>query len=203
MHCNFKHNQDLFITLTFKNKKNIDEKKALKELSNFLRRLKYFRDKNKMEDLKYLWCMGKDKKDGLHFHLLVNKVGFDDVKQIWNKSKEAGRITISSLEYDNTTGLGETARYFIENALKVDKLNTNDETEIEIFQRKLYKKWSASQNLDKPIIPKGYPKIIKSLKLTETPKEYKQYKTMNYTNVYTDYGMYQHIELIKLSKLRM
>ncbi len=206
MHCNFKNQEDLFLSITFEDKNNITEKIALKRLSNFLRRLKYFRIKKEMVELKYIWCMGLDKKDGLHFHLIINKIGLDDLRRIWEKTECAGRFQVSSLKYDATTGLKETARYFIEdNALRVDdlkKMKVGNDKELDNFNKKLFKKWSCSQKLEKPFVPKGYPKIIKSYEIEEVPREYKLYKTMNYKTIGTDYGLYQHIELIRISKMR-
>ncbi len=202
MHCNFKHGVDLFVTLTFKDKKNVDEKIATTELDNFFRRMRYFREKNKLPKLKYIWSMGKDKKNGFHFHLVMNNIRLDDLKRIWKRSKRAGRITISDLEYDNTTGLKETARYFIENAMAVEELKPKDSNNIEDFTKNLFKKWSASQNLKKPVIPENYPKVIKSLKINDIPNDYKWYKTLYYETIPTEYGLYQHITLMKYSKMR-
>lgn len=201
MHCNFRHYIDLFVTLTFEDKDNITEKIAMKELANFFRRVKYYREKNDMPPLKYIWCMGKDKKDGLHFHLLMNEINFEDLKNIWKKSELAGRIQMANLEYDNDTGLYEIARYFIkDNALRVLELKLKDVNNVIDFSKKLNKKWATSQNLKKPIVSK--PKIIKSLALREIPKEYKLYRTLKFETIPTDYGLYQHIELLILSKMR-
>lgn len=199
MHCNFTTN-DLFITLTFKDKHNIDEKTAMKEIQNYLRRLKYFRASKGLDNLKYIWSMGKDKKNGIHFHMLMSGLSFDESKAIWLKSKKAGIVRISDIEYNDTTGLKDTARYFIENALRVNELKAKDKNTLDEFSKKLFKKWSCSQGLKKPIVSK--PRIIKSLRLTDVPQEYKLYKILNYENIATDYGMYQHIQLIKINKMR-
>ncbi len=201
MHCNFKHHVDLFVGLTFKDKDSIDETTALNEFKKFRRRLIYFREKNNLPPLKYICCIGEDKKSGIHFHLIINKMSWDDLVAIWEKSDKAGRVSISKLEY-TSTGLKDTARYFIENALRVHKNKLKEEKDIKKFNKFIMKKWSSSQNLKKPVVPNGYPKIIKSLKIHEVPKEYKHYKTMCYETVATDYGTYQYIELVKVSKMR-
>lgn len=202
MHCNFKDGEDIFLVLTFKDKKNVSEKLAKQELSNFFRRLKYFREKNGMSELKYICCMGLDKRNCIHYHLIINQINWDDLRRIWKTSKHAGRIHIADLEYDSTTGLAGTARYFIENAVRADK-KLSKENDIDKHRKRLFKKWSTSRNLEKPKIPKGYPKVIEKWNIKDIPRDHKDYVTKHWVTKQTDYGKYQHIELMKITRLRI
>lgn len=197
MQSNFKHNKDLFVTLTFN--KKVDEKTANKERKSFFSRLKYYLRKNKLPELKYIYCVGEDKKHGIHFHMCLNRISLDELEKIWKVSPLAGRPHVSTLGYDCETGLKALATYFVENVLRMQKSVLNNTTDIN-EHKKLIKKWSGSRNLKKPFVPKGYPKIIKSLKIKDKPNEFKLYKILSAKTVYTEYDVFQKIQLIKIRK---
>lgn len=192
MNCNFIDGQDLFLTLTFIVK--LDLKAAKREFQSFIKRLKYFRNKNKMKPLKYISCVGEDKKTGIHFHMCINKIALDDLGKIWKKSALAGRFHISTLSFDSQNGLGGLARYFMANDLEINK-NKNDS--LENYNKRLGKKWSHSQNLKKPIIKK---KRIKTLSISTEPPQYKLYKTVNFETIATPYGVYQYVEMVRIKR---
>jgi hypothetical protein len=154
LNTNF-NEKDIFVTLTFKNKDSITEKQAKKELDNFLRRLKRFRKKMGLNDLKYISVCELDNKNGIHFHIVMSATSMDAVYKIWGN----GRIQISQLLFSDN-GLEGLANYMLKQQL----------------EKKNVKKWSQSKNLKKPIVKK---KVVKRFNPNKHPKAPKGYKVTN------------------------
>lgn len=193
LHANFKDNEDMFITCTFIEK--IEETLAINIFKNFLRRLKKHREKNNMSKLKYIYCIGNSKKDGIHFHAVINKFSFDYLREEWFKHELAGRFHISTLNYDKKTGLKGLADYFIKNSLeRIKKMNKDSDDDIDNI-----KKWVSSKSLTKPTIKQ---KLIIG-KFQDNPKAYKDYKIVDKNNWKNRYGKFQYIEMVKIQKRRI
>lgn len=191
MNCNFTK-RDIFATFTFVEK--LSEEIAIQEFKKFISRLRYYFKKNKLK-LKYIYCIGEHKKEGIHFHMIMNNIKLDDLRLVWENSRYGGRLHISTLRFENQNGLGGLARYFMDNTLGRDKEHSN----LDEFNKMLLRKWNSSKGL---ISPKIKIKIIKSLSIRSIPKDYRNYKVTNYETYWTSYGQYQYIELIKVNKLR-
>lgn len=73
VHANFSY-KDMKIDLTYDNAHvPISDEKAAKELENFLRRLKRYRNKLGLPELKYISVTEKGKRTGrYHHHLIIN-----------------------------------------------------------------------------------------------------------------------------------
>lgn len=195
---------DLFVTLTFSDKKDITEVQAKKEMKNYLRRIKNFRKKNNLEELKYIYVQETDKKNGIHFHIIMNNMKLDDIKNIWgNKS----RVHISTLLFDNETGIIGLAKYLLKQKLhskpkKEDvkeeiEENENEDIEDEFKDDRIKNQhmWSQSRNIEKPKIKS---KITKNLNLKKQPVV-QGYKMITFENVANDYlGVLQYIRYIKI-----
>lgn len=99
--------RDLVVTLTYDNNPGSEEE-AEKELRNFLRRLKRFRRKNNLPELKYIVTTEKGSRKGRYHHHIVMSGGVlqEDIAQIWGK----GKIHSSPIHQDQR-GLGGLARY--------------------------------------------------------------------------------------------
>ena len=82
---------DLFITLT--HKEEIDPDTAEKELTNFLRRLKRYRQRNDMPQLKYI-AVTETGARREHHHAIINAIPQDAINQLWGK----GRVMTSVIE---------------------------------------------------------------------------------------------------------
>nr|WP_275297887.1 hypothetical protein [Clostridium sp. YIM B02551] len=110
------------------------EEEARKDVSNFLRRLKHYRKKNGLTDLKYIAVIefreseDKDKKIRLHHHIVINDMDRDKVEGLWGK----GRANADRLKSDEF-GYEALARYI-----------TKDP--------KGSKRWTQSKNLKQPVI---------------------------------------------------
>ncbi len=79
---NFNVKEDLWLTLKFY--EDMTEEEASRHLDNFLRRLKYYRAKQGMSELKYIGCIecGKSAKRW-HIHIVVNQVDLFTVNRLW------------------------------------------------------------------------------------------------------------------------
>lgn len=114
LNANFNKN-DLVVHLTYDDK-NLpkNEEEALKDRNNFLRRLKSYRKKNGLDDLKYVAVLEyseEDKNDRrtktrIHHHLVINKMDRDVVEDQWKK----GRANADRLK-PNEHGFEELAKY--------------------------------------------------------------------------------------------
>lgn len=113
IHNNFTEG-DLMITLSYDDNNRPDsEEQANKDIVNYLRRIKRFRKKNNMEELKYIAVVEyKEAKEGknikIHHHLIMNEMNRDDAERIWGKGYAN---TIRMTEDEN--GLEGITRYII------------------------------------------------------------------------------------------
>lgn len=134
LNTNFDEN-DIKIELTYSDDNlPASDEEAEKALKNFLRRLKRFRCKAKLSELKYITITEKGKKTGRYHHHCVLSGGMllSDVRNIWGK----GIIRMTQLEL-NENGLSGLADYL-----------TKRLTAGEIEENK--KAWHASRNLVMP-----------------------------------------------------
>ncbi len=111
IHSNFTEG-DLMITLSYSNKNRPKtEEQAKKDIDNYLRRIKRYRQKNNLEDLKYIAVIEyKEELEGknikLHHHLIMNSMNRDEAERIWGK----GYANTMRLEEDEN-GLEGITRY--------------------------------------------------------------------------------------------
>lgn len=135
--------KDLAVTLTYKDNYLPDEEQARKDIQNYIRRLKRYRKKHGLPDLKYIYVIGcvsteerkKSKKVRVHHHLIINDMDRDTVEGLWGK----GRCSTKRLQPDDF-GLEGIARYMAN-------------------QNKGSKRWYASRNLKQPKVYKSYTKL--------------------------------------------
>lgn len=122
-------NRDIRFDLTYDNEHYPSSpEEAQKQCRNFLRRVAYYRKKNNMPELKYVFVTEIGKKDGrLHHHIVMNG-GIDvaDLSDIWGR----GYTTVKPLKF-NEQGIVGIAVYLIKEPI-------------------LGKRWCASKNLKKP-----------------------------------------------------
>lgn len=122
INANFKEG-DLFVTLTHRERCGKEE--ADKALTNFIRRLKRWRKKRELPELKYIAVTESEKR--VHHHLIINRMDANALYELWT----AGRIMVSRLEPGGDyTGL----TVYI----------TKEEKELQ------KRRWRQSKNLAKP-----------------------------------------------------
>jgi hypothetical protein len=144
VHANFTKG-DLILTLTYADYYLPDEEQARKDITNFIRKLKRYRKKHGLPDLKYIYVIGcvneeerkHTKKVRVHHHLIINDMDRDTVESLWGK----GRAEAKRLQPDDF-GLDGIARYMA-------------------GQNNGSKRWYASRNLDQPKIYRSFTKLSK------------------------------------------
>lgn len=190
---NFIHGVDLYVTITSKTKKTLKE--FSKMTKNFLERIRYEFKKSK-KTLKYIYCYGNHKKEGIHAHVVISNMSFDRLQEIWESDKDAGHIAFSKLRFDNKDGIGGLMGYFIGNVKeRINKAIKSGE-KINIAN---VRKFTSSKNLKEPKVSK---KVIVSKVIRETPVAPKGYMIMDYKNTPTSYGVYQFIQMIKITNMK-
>lgn len=93
IHSNFGEG-DLMITLSYDNKNRpADEEQAKKDIDNYIRRLKRYRKKNNLPELKYIAAIEyKDAQEGknvkIHHHMIMSAMDRDEAEKIWGKDTQ-------------------------------------------------------------------------------------------------------------------
>lgn len=160
---------DLFLTLTYSGQAP-EEDQARKDLVNFFRRVKYFRKKNGLPDIKYIAVTESENKR-VHHHVIMSAMSMDIITDLWG----AGKAIMSRLTPDKDyTGL---AKYITKEPAK-----------------EFAKRWTQSRNLQRPVIK---TRILKTGRnILKAPKGY---KIIEQRLDYTDWtGQYQYIRAIKI-----
>ena len=145
VHTNF-NTDDMHITLTYSNSNLPPTREgAEREEKNFLRRVAYMREKKELPPLKYISIPAcAYKKDGvtparIHHHIIMNGgLDRDEIESLWRKRKRKGQKRGDKIGYANADRLQPE-----ENGLAAL-------CEYLARQAGGKKRWSSSQNLDKP-----------------------------------------------------
>lgn len=119
--------KDLHVTLTYRGEQP-DYERAMKDMRNYILKLKRYRAKNGLEELKYIYNIeGGTGRERMHIHMITNG-GMDreDLEAIW----EQGYANCDRLQ-PNERGLEELGKYIIK-------------------QHDHGKRWCASRNLKQP-----------------------------------------------------
>lgn len=161
---------DLMITLTYKNNYLPNEEEAKRDIQNYINRLKRRRKKDGIEEpLKYLYVIEYEnnkknsKKVRIHHHIIINKMDRNSAEEVWKK----GRTDSMRLQLDDD-GLSGISGY-ISKGISAGR------------------RWSYSKNLKKPIIHRDRTTLskrkVERVALAENDyKEFfeKQYKKQGY-----------------------
>lgn len=100
--------KDLVLHLTYKDE-NLpkDEKEARRDVTNFLRRVKHYRKKNGLGELKYIAVVEyRDQEEGkkairIHHHIVINDMDRDIVESLWGKGRaNADRLKADEFGYE-------------------------------------------------------------------------------------------------------
>ncbi len=146
---------DLFITLSYLGEEPTIEQ-ARKDLVNFLRRVKYYRKRNRLSDVKYI-ATTEYMEQRTNHHIIMSAMSWDIIQELWM----TGKVYITRLYDKDYVGI---ANYITKERKKA-------------FSRR----WTQSRNLQKPKVeaepikngqaevraPKGYKVVEKSLNTTD------------------------------------
>ena len=130
---------DLFVTLTYAD--DVEEDEARQDFKNFIRRLRRYCKKNKIE-LRYAGTTEKQSK--WHHHIILSNIPLEELNQIWGK----GRVTASIL---NPTNNFEDLAAYLAKHVKSPKGDPNGEN-IKEARKKFKRRWVFSRNLKNPIV---------------------------------------------------
>lgn len=122
--------QDLKVELTYDSKHHpADDEEAAASLRNFLRRLKRYREKQGLPELKYIAVTEQGKLRGrYHHHLIISGgVPVPVLDSLWKR----GIVTSAPLHF-NENGLADLARYMLKRSVASGK------------------RWNSSKNLIHP-----------------------------------------------------
>lgn len=114
IHANFIAGVDLHVTLSYRGKETPGEEQAYRDVANFIRRVKRYRENHGLSELKYIYVtefLGKNlRKVRIHHHVIMSGTGMDEktVKKLWGK----GRVECSLLEPDES-GFIALTKYII------------------------------------------------------------------------------------------
>lgn len=115
--------EDLSLDLTYSPEHNpTEDAAALKNLQNFLRRLKRARARKGLGELKYIAVTEKGSRKGRFHHHLVISGGIDvkELGDLWGK----GFIKVSPLHFDETGLIGK-GRYMVKQSLYFKAFNAS------------------------------------------------------------------------------
>ena len=132
---NFDLNEDDAITLTYA-KEPESLARCRKDLRNFFLRVKRWREKNGLPEMKYVYAIGHDRNQRMHIHMAISGgVGQKQLIRLWGK----GIVNSSPLQSWGN-GLQGYANYlFKQNEMAKDR-----------GERDGFHMWSGSRNLKKP-----------------------------------------------------
>lgn len=147
LHNNFGED-DLYVTLTHEN--NLSMAECKKAVTNYLRRVAYYRKKHGLEDLKYMVVFEQNKIGGkakrIHHHIVMN--GFEDannikvVEELWR----LGRCNTRRLQPDDCDSGGKRFE-------QLCSYLTKDANSV--------RRWSRSNNLDHPQVTVADKKLTR------------------------------------------
>lgn len=182
------NDKDIMVTLSYKGKAP-DEEEARKDIQNYIRKVRNYRKKNNLEELKYIYVIEYSteavKKKRIHFHVIMNNMDRDVAEKMWGK----GWANCKRLQPDEF-GFEALARYITK-----DPKGT--------------KRWCGSRNLKEPIVRVADHKISKkraekiAKDVATAPdmfeKQYKGYRFNDITVKYSDFisGAYLYVRMRK------
>lgn len=150
---NFKQGEALFYNLSYNNSfVPLDAADAKRQLSNFIKRLRRYRRRKGLPELKYIVTTEQGARSGrFHHHLIINcaDMPIADLDNLWGRG-----YCFSSLVIFDNGGAAGLAAYFCKKKKSADKAadkeeeNEADETELDDIN--IGNAWSRSHNLVEP-----------------------------------------------------
>lgn len=128
-HANFTA-EDMKVDLTYDSKHlPVDDESAAKELANFFRRMKRYRSRQGLPELKYIAVTEKGKRTGRYHHHLIISGGLSpqEIISLWGK----GYVRTDGLQF-NEDGIADLVKYILKKSVASGK------------------RWNQSKNLIHP-----------------------------------------------------
>lgn len=180
LNCNFRMG-DLWLTLTFPGKEEINWETAQTAFDRFLRKLRESYRKEQGANIKFVYSQGRKDEDGNdarpHFHLVMPAADYELVCALWPQE------AVTYRRLDGRKDHVKIAEYMIRNAKGVPGK----------------KKYHTSRGLEKPVYTEPVPVYINSK--IELPKDAiicEQHKTRDYESGFTS----EYVRYIRPEKER-
>lgn len=159
--------KDLFVTLTHEKRLPLDKAKV--ELKKFHRKVRAYRRKVGLSELKYV-CVTENENKRVHHHIVMSGMSLDVLNDIW----KLGSTWMCNLYEDHDyRGL---AKYLTKETTKYHQ-----------------KRWTCSKNLEKPRVVE---KQLKNESKLKVPKGYKLLEKLSYFS--DESGQMSYIKAIKI-----
>lgn len=162
--------KDCCVTLTYAGDFVPDADQARKDMQNYIRRIRAYRRKHGLCEMKYIYVVEYANADGVpkrvHHHVVMSGMPRDDIERLWGK----GYANCRRLQ-PNEYGLKALSRYMTK-------------------QNKGGKRWCSSKNLAEPIVTTSDTRISRRkvecmvADFTQEPKKIleRMYKNYTFTN---------------------
>lgn len=161
--------QDLCVTLTYRGGDLPDQDQARRDVRNYLRRVRAWRKRQGLPELKYLYVMEHGTGDGrrrrVHHHIVMSAMDRDVAEELWG---DRGYANCHRLQPDDD-GLEALGRYLTKEASSAGR-------------------WACSKNLKEPVVTESDTRISRrrveymARDLEQAPEEVLQ-------KVYPGYGL--------------
>lgn len=155
INANFKP-YDIYATLTYA--KEPDEiERAIKNLSNFIKRINYDRKKRGIDNIRYI-AVTEYQSGRVHHHVIMERMSMDEIIKQWNKTSGAGSAELQTL-YAHDTDYSDLADYLLkETRNRRGKHWTESRNLIQptVIYTKASRQDKKALSGARPYIPKGY-----------------------------------------------
>ena len=193
VNANFGKN-DIVVHGTYKDAEMpASEKECRRDIQNYIRRVKRYRKKNGLPEMKYVYVIESkvSKKTGLvkyHFHMIMNKMDRDVAEEMW---PHGDWVNADRLQ-PNEKGCEALAKYLIK-------------------KPEGSKRWAQSKNLKKPRVSKPkdnrishrYLKTLCTERVDDREyweKRYKGYRFVEATAQYNSFNGYWYLSVVMYKK---
>lgn len=166
INANFTEN-DLCITLTYNNGFIPEEERARRDIRNYIRRVREYRRKHGLPELKYVYVIEFGGRDGrrrrVHHHVIMSGMDRDVAEALWQGRGWANSRRLQPDDY----GLEALARYMTK-------------------EPNGGKRWCASRNLAEPKITESDTKISKR-KVEQMAEDFESMPAAIFGKLFPDY----------------
>ena len=165
------------------------EEECRRDIQNYIRRIKRYRKKMKLPDMKYIYVIESkvSRKTGLirfHFHMITNQMDRDTAEKMWHH----GDWTNADRLQPNEKGCEALAKYLVKNP-------------------EGGKRWAQSKNLKKPKVPKPKDGKISKKYLSRLAteriddahfweKRYKGYRFIEANAMFNSFNGYWYLSVV-------
>lgn len=161
---------DIRLDLTYENEYLPIREVAERDMNNYIRRVRAYRRKNGLPELKYAYSIEYADEDGVkkrgHHHIIMSGMDRDEAERLWGK----GRANSDRMQPDPDGGFAGAALYLIKCGPR----------------SKGKRRWSCSKNLKKPRVTTADNKISRR-RANELAADVDQYPKELFEKLYPGY----------------